>query len=197
MDEVVDYTRPSEADEAEREDARRWFRGFGFDGPGALVGEGDVKVARGLVREVQGRAEGRMSMGGTLGVPPPPACSVGAPPVEEGRETEMQEVAGATGFKDYYLQRQQQQQGGVVDPATTTTTSPAAAGGTNSNSLWRASAASLPQSPMLDIVVGQDVGGNEFVVPPMGFNLGHDLGDFLKWEADNVFAAGYYGSSVA
>lgn len=194
LGEVVDYTRPSEADEAEREDARRWFGGFGFDGPGALVGEGDVKVARGLVREVQGR----MSMGGTLGAPPAYSARAPPPPVE-GSEVEMQEVAGATGFKDYYLQQRHQQQRGVplrVDSATTTTSSPAGAAGGGS-SLWRASAASLPQSPMLDIVVGQDAGGNEYVVPPMGFNLGHDLGDFLKWEADNVFAAGYYGSSVA
>ncbi|KAM7207087.1 hypothetical protein V8F33_000186 [Rhypophila sp. PSN 637] len=49
---------------------------------------------------------------------------------------------------------------------------------------------SLPQSPMLDLVVSRDVEGNEYVVP-MGFNLGHDLGDFLKWEADNVYAPGY------
>lgn len=49
---------------------------------------------------------------------------------------------------------------------------------------------SLPQSPMLDLVVSRDVAGDEYVVP-MGFNLGHDLGDFLKWEAENVFASGY------
>ncbi|KAK0618179.1 hypothetical protein B0T17DRAFT_561262 [Bombardia bombarda] len=52
---------------------------------------------------------------------------------------------------------------------------------------------SLPQSPMLDLVVSRDVQGDEYVVP-MGFNLGHDLGDFLKWEAEHVMAAGYYGS---
>jgi len=52
------------------------------------------------------------------------------------------------------------------------------------------SMSSLPQSPMLDLVVSRDVEGNEYVVP-MGFNLGHDLGDFLKWESENVFAMGY------
>lgn len=51
---------------------------------------------------------------------------------------------------------------------------------------------SLPQSPMLDLVVSHDVDGNEYVVP-MGFNLSHDLGDFLNWEAEHVFAAGYQG----
>ena len=49
---------------------------------------------------------------------------------------------------------------------------------------------SLPQSPMLDLVTSHDVEGNEYTVP-MGFNLGHDLGDFLRWEAEHVYATGY------
>jgi hypothetical protein len=52
------------------------------------------------------------------------------------------------------------------------------------------SLASLPQSPMLDLVMSQDVRGEEYVVP-MGYNLGHDLGDFLAWEAQNVWADGF------
>ncbi|KAK0731524.1 hypothetical protein B0H67DRAFT_76344 [Lasiosphaeris hirsuta] len=55
---------------------------------------------------------------------------------------------------------------------------------------------SLPQSPMLDLVVSRDIDGNEYVVP-MGFNLSHDLGDFLNWEAEHVFAAGYQGPGTA
>ncbi|KAL8340092.1 hypothetical protein RB601_006289 [Gaeumannomyces tritici] len=51
---------------------------------------------------------------------------------------------------------------------------------------------SLPQSPMLDLVVGRSVTGEDYIVP-MGFNLGHDLGDFLKWESENAYAAGFYG----
>lgn len=51
---------------------------------------------------------------------------------------------------------------------------------------------SLPQSPMLDLVVGRSVTGEDYIVP-MGFNLGHDLGDFLKWESENTYAAGFYG----
>ncbi|KAK0627165.1 hypothetical protein B0T14DRAFT_511930 [Immersiella caudata] len=49
---------------------------------------------------------------------------------------------------------------------------------------------SLPQSPMLDLVLSHDVDGNEYTVS-MGFNLGHDLEDFLKWEAEHVFG-GYH-----
>ncbi|KAF3764485.1 hypothetical protein M406DRAFT_322626, partial [Cryphonectria parasitica EP155] len=57
----------------------------------------------------------------------------------------------------------------------------------------RESMVSLPQSPMLDLVMTTAVDGSkEFV--PMGYNLGHDLGDFLKWESEHVYASGFYGS---
>ena len=49
---------------------------------------------------------------------------------------------------------------------------------------------SLPQSPMMDLVVSHDVEGNEYVVP-MGFNLSHDLGDFLNWHAEHVSGVGF------
>ncbi|EAQ93672.1 hypothetical protein CHGG_01907 [Chaetomium globosum CBS 148.51] len=49
---------------------------------------------------------------------------------------------------------------------------------------------SLPQSPMMDLVVSHDVEGNEYMVP-MGFNLSHDLGDFLNWHAEHVSGAGF------
>ena len=45
-------------------------------------------------------------------------------------------------------------------------------------------AESLPPSPMLDLV-GPGLGKDNEVIP-MGFNLGHDLGDFLRWETDHV-----------
>jgi hypothetical protein len=43
---------------------------------------------------------------------------------------------------------------------------------------------SLPPSPMLDLVVPSPSKDNEII--PMGFNLGHDLGDFLRWGTDHV-----------
>ncbi|XEU97752.1 hypothetical protein FSHL1_003038 [Fusarium sambucinum] len=47
---------------------------------------------------------------------------------------------------------------------------------------------SLPPSPMMPLVVGQaDIPDTV----PMGYNLHHDLGDFLKWEAENVYASGF------
>lgn len=48
----------------------------------------------------------------------------------------------------------------------------------------RSLAESLPPSPMLDLVVPNPTKENEVI--PMGFNLGHDLGDFLRWETNHV-----------
>ncbi|EMT61196.1 hypothetical protein FOC4_g10014245 [Fusarium odoratissimum] len=51
---------------------------------------------------------------------------------------------------------------------------------------------SLPPSPMMPLVV--HMGAGEADIPdtvPMGYNLDHDLPDFLKWEAENVYASGF------
>jgi hypothetical protein len=50
----------------------------------------------------------------------------------------------------------------------------------------RESLESLPQSPMLDLVQSRDYTGKEYTVP-MGYNLGHDLGDYLAWESNQMF----------
>jgi hypothetical protein len=54
--------------------------------------------------------------------------------------------------------------------------------------------ASLPPSPMFDLVApsGTRKGEEQTEVRiPMGFNLGHDLGDFLEWEMRHVPAEGH------
>jgi hypothetical protein len=52
----------------------------------------------------------------------------------------------------------------------------------------RDSTGSLSQSPMVDLVfVGE---GDEAELVPMGYNLGHDLGDFLRWENQTMFSYG-------
>ncbi|KAI5920722.1 hypothetical protein F4810DRAFT_702770 [Camillea tinctor] len=57
----------------------------------------------------------------------------------------------------------------------------------------RGSFISLPQSPMLDLKIIGGPDGEDMDVVPMGYNLGHDLGDFLKWEAEHAYA-GDFGS---
>lgn len=58
----------------------------------------------------------------------------------------------------------------------------------------RESYASLPQSPMLDLRVIRSEEGDDLDVVPMGYNLGHDLGDFLKWEAEHAYAGDFYST---
>lgn len=55
----------------------------------------------------------------------------------------------------------------------------------------RQSLNSLPPSPMLDLRVIRSDNGDDLDVVPMGYNLGHDLGDFLKWEAQHAYAGDF------
>ncbi|PKS12707.1 hypothetical protein jhhlp_000915 [Lomentospora prolificans] len=65
-----------------------------------------------------------------------------------------------------------------------------------------ASDISLPQSPMMPLVVDGKLTGEmrsttaakgDMDVIPMGYNLGHDLGDFLRWEAEHCYAPDLQG----
>ncbi|KAF2965387.1 hypothetical protein GQX73_g8182 [Xylaria multiplex] len=60
----------------------------------------------------------------------------------------------------------------------------------------RQSINSLPPSPMLDLRVIRSSNGDDLDVVPMGYNLGHDLGDFLKWEAEHAFAGDFNSPSL-
>ncbi|KAI1172490.1 hypothetical protein F4777DRAFT_561478 [Nemania sp. FL0916] len=51
---------------------------------------------------------------------------------------------------------------------------------------------SLPPSPMLDLRIIRSDNGDDMDVVPMGYNLGHDLGDFLKWEAEHAYAGDFH-----
>ncbi|KAI9172239.1 hypothetical protein HJFPF1_01734 [Paramyrothecium foliicola] len=62
---------------------------------------------------------------------------------------------------------------------------------------------SLPTSPMMPLVVG-GIGSDSVIDEsmadgnvPMGYNLGHDLGDFLRWEAEQMCGSGFYGAPRA
>jgi len=59
----------------------------------------------------------------------------------------------------------------------------------------RESTNSLPPSPMLDLRVIRSDDGDDLDVVPMGYNLGHDLGDFLKWEAEHAYAGDFNSPS--
>ncbi|KAI0405852.1 hypothetical protein F4802DRAFT_606609 [Xylaria palmicola] len=59
----------------------------------------------------------------------------------------------------------------------------------------RQSLNSLPPSPMLDLRIIRTGNGDDLDVVPMGYNLGHDLGDFLKWEAQHAYAGDFNSPS--
>ena len=48
---------------------------------------------------------------------------------------------------------------------------------------------SLPQSPMMELVLTHDIHGEEVPVP-MGCNMSHDARDFLFWHTENVISYG-------
>ncbi|KAK3296573.1 uncharacterized protein B0H64DRAFT_321542, partial [Chaetomium fimeti] len=51
---------------------------------------------------------------------------------------------------------------------------------------------SLPQSHIMDLEMSPVVEGNEYIVP-IGFNLTHDLGEFLNWHYEHVSGVGFAG----
>jgi len=231
--ESTDYSRPSDAELAERDDIATWFSGFGFEGPGMLVSAADSLRLQ--------RASPPMPAPGQTPTPPKPMTVTSVAPrtktpvaelespqqrsqpqpqpplqapryiniakrVDPGSRLTPPEYFLSTGIGlgqegvttyhnfmtlpgGYTYSRPRSgfsfSTSGMVANHVGLQIDPAKRGSAESTQ-------SLPQSPMLDLVVSRDVDGNEYVVP-MGFNLGHDLGDFLKWEAENVFGGGYYG----
>ncbi|KAK3943749.1 hypothetical protein QBC46DRAFT_306949 [Diplogelasinospora grovesii] len=201
--ESTDYSRPSDAELDELDDVSAWFSGFGFDGPGRLVSDTATITAV----SPQTPPQTTVLTDGDSSSTPKMSVSVSSDlPILV--ETELPPPLPLLDcYQQKQMQKQMHNQHNRQSSTTATTVKMAATmmgggGGGGKNhagleidpTLRRPSVDSvnsLPQSPMLDLVVSRDVDGNEYVVP-MGFNLGHDLGDFLKWEAEHVFGAGYY-----
>ncbi|KAL2018570.1 hypothetical protein VTK56DRAFT_612 [Thermocarpiscus australiensis] len=256
--EPTDYSRPCEAELDELDGVVSWFAGFGFRGPGALVGPpGGEPPPRTPIGPPWTPVWPRTP---ALSPPSPTSTSTSAfttpnssprivvpgsssrspgirridPPAAPG-DAAAAEVSdsiaarffpegpagnGGTGDGSYSTTSSSKHRRSVSSTTfgpsldiqsqqTTTTTTTTfgtqksfASSRRNNNSsnnhhhVWLAidsrrrppsvdSVQSLPQSPMMDLVVSRDVDGNEYVVP-MGFNLSHDLGDFLTWHAEHV-----------
>ncbi|KAK1752520.1 hypothetical protein QBC47DRAFT_59623 [Echria macrotheca] len=198
--ETTDYSKPSDAELAERDDVARWFADFGFDGPGTLVTAADAEVV-----ERQNRHSTPPDT--PVHTPPPAPSPVRLPPSTAELDTKevlpppprySSIVRPAHPPQYFYSTGIGIGQEGVMTYHSRNGGLGGASGGLQIDADAAArresteSMQSLPQSPMLDLVVSRDVEGNEYIVP-MGFNLGHDLGDFLRWEAENVFGGGFYG----
>jgi hypothetical protein len=160
-----DYTQRSEADEYD--DLAEWFDGFGFESPGLLVPNGEEYEGSPSTAEYS-----PVSSTATDDLPIPVAQEYPNGFWNEGNYS-------TTGFS----------RDGCAIKRWTVEGHP--------KRYHRESIESLPQSPMLDLMVGAPTPidlSNDLEVVPMGYNLGHDLGDFLKWEAQHVYAAAFFGS---
>ena len=216
--EATDYSRPADVELDEQDDIAAWFAGFGFKSPGNLIPANEAicldRMERAALRNTL--VEAPASIPSTPSPPPPPSVIVtpvaeeaSAPPAELPRRASGQttridppiELSRGYMISANGIGAGQEGVGGWVGGFSAFYSRPRSTGDfreigaldiPHKNRVSTASEKSLPQSPMLDLVVSRDVDGNEYVVP-MGFNLGHDLGDFLKWEADHVFGGGYYG----
>lgn len=153
------------SEEAEREEVREWFEGFGFENHGRLVTEEDNHED----------PERSPSIAEFSSVSSPSSC------YSDDDFPIPLEAEFAAGFWDG-----ERRLGGCGLKRWAVEGHP--------KKYRRSSENSLPQSPMMPIDVkrgeetlpGVVIGGDEVV--PMGYNLGHDLGDFLRWEAENVYA---------
>ncbi|KAJ9161438.1 hypothetical protein NKR19_g2224 [Coniochaeta hoffmannii] len=182
LGESTDYSRRDAAAEDEVDDLCEWFAEFGFAGYGRLVGGGRSQPASPLT-VVEG------------------SCS----PVSSGSSSSSSSSGGGSGRHlpipvdkefptGFWNGRLGDGAGSRFDRARSVGLRRWTVEGHPKSSRRPSvdSLASLPQSPMLDLIVSQDARGNEYIVP-MGYNLSHDLGDFLTWEAQNVYAAAFLG----
>jgi hypothetical protein len=100
--------------------------------------------------------------------------------VRKGREdierSGAEKARGSPGHSEYLKK--------IVDTEKIVVADNAGIGGTNEVQRMWSLADSLPPSPMLELLVPNPSKDNELI--PMGFNLGHDLGDFLRWETNHV-----------
>jgi hypothetical protein len=198
LGESTDYSRRDSAEEAEVDDLCEWFAGFGFAGYGTL-GNGCRPVSprpsstvtttttvEGKSCPPAGDSSSRSSESGLhLPIPVEQEFPTGfwngrLGQNETGKEANTRfDRARSVGLRRWTLEGHPKRYEGNITMSIDSSRRPSVD-----------SLASLPQSPMLDLVVSQDVGGNEYVVP-MGYNLSHDLGDFLIYEAQNLYIAAF------
>lgn len=180
--ESTDYSRRAEEEE-DVDDLREWFSEFGFAGCGRL--DRGTQPGTPVTERGGSPASTRSSQSGRLlPIPVEKEFTTGfwshaRSGDEVGREASSRfDRARSVGLRRWTVEGHPKRYEGMsIDSSRRPSVD---------------SMASLPQSPMLDLVVSKDSDGNEYVVP-MGYNLSHDLGDYLNYEAENVYAAAFYG----
>jgi hypothetical protein len=220
--EATDYSRPSDSELDERDEMAAWFAEFGFESPGALVPaaealrldqleaeaaynaptskpvEAPIPVAPSVViTEAENTAlpARGSSLAWRVEAPPPPFPTtyymISTTGIGAGQE-------GVGNWLRHSPPPQYESRGNYIPslPRNALGTShpnahPQISAPMKGNRVSTESETSLPQSPMLDLVVNVDAQGNEYMVS-MGYNLHHDLPDYLSWSAEHMFEGGYY-----
>ncbi|KAF4984759.1 hypothetical protein FZEAL_120 [Fusarium zealandicum] len=158
----------SEEDTKQVEEITSWFESFGFETYGVLVPE-DVPSMRSSSRSTLSSTPSTIDTDIDLPIPvgaefPSGFWNAPAP----GQALDKAKFFNSTGLKRWVGEKR------LKRPSS------------------HSSAESLPPSPMMPLVV--HMGDSEDDITdtiPMGYNLGHDLGDFLRWESENVYAPGF------
>ncbi len=151
-------TMEIEEDEREREGILEWWAGFGFQGVGRMVGDPRLREISKLIPRRGGSLKRRRRREEIERVIVKEAKESARRGKISNKETSDIEKIIAENQKENGAGIGAQRRGSLTD--------------------------SLPPSPMLDLVVPSQSKNNEVI--PMGFNLGHDLGDFLNWETHHV-----------
>ncbi|CZT09723.1 uncharacterized protein RAG0_14392 [Rhynchosporium agropyri] len=181
-----------ESDEAETDDIVDWWASYGYRGYGRIENEADVRERDGLAPLISPAADIQLegiakdnseyqqkrTWKTWTDTPPPPIpparVYINVSPTK-GLEhnIDMAEISeilpGPSNVPSLLL----------ISSPPNTSTSPRRPSSAES-------VLSLPPSSMLDLVVSRKLGDGDEVSIPMGFNLGHDLGDFLNWETSHV-----------
>lgn len=184
--EATDFSRRSDAEEDELDELHDWFESFGFESHGRLVSE-------------QRRSTLSLRLGSATAEHSPARLVAAGESLPIPVEHEHPQGFWNQGKFDagrFYSARSFGVRRWAVE-GHPKRYEKSLMSNTNSTKGRRPSAESvqsLPQSPMPDLMVGSGSAGGREEIVPMGYNLGHDLGDFLKWEAEHVYAAGFQGA---
>ncbi|TVY28334.1 hypothetical protein LHYA1_G003670 [Lachnellula hyalina] len=155
-----------EADEAELDDIMNWWQSFGFYGIGRLAQDAPARMR--VVKDSKKKSVWSTDFDDKMLV------NLEARDEDLDRSPDMGSGSGSADFEDVL---------NVFELDTDTSVSEIIGDVVNSPQKGHES---FPSSPMVDFD-SHDISTGDETPIPMGFNLGHDLGDFLSWETEHIF----------
>ncbi|OHW92880.1 hypothetical protein CSPAE12_08503 [Colletotrichum incanum] len=159
----TDFSQPSENEEVA--DLTAWFNSFGFDSHGIMItsDESERVPGKSPTTSAEFSPNPLISVSADSELPIPVGAEYPTGFWNEGTVNASKFLTAGCGIRRWTMEGHPKRYN-------------------------RESVESLPPSPMMDLVMMRGSDGEPEVVP-MGYNLGHDLEDFLRWEAENVHVA--------